>query len=204
MKIKELWDIANKNCTFWSTCLTFAVWPTVYPRNFLRLGLIVTDEGASLSHRQLYSIKKILVKCGNQQVYINISYSLILSATYLTVHSNNFANGLCLKTQIMFIYEISISCCVVFCPRKGLPENCNSSFQYGRSSINSGTGFNGTYATHILLKEGTNVIEIPPQVTDRAAVTANWTLPHAISVVDHARRVKARFANECCRIVVRK
>ena len=63
-------------------------------------------------------------------------------------------------------------------------EMClNTSFQYGHLSLSSGSGFNGCYASHIVLTKGTSIFPIPKNVSDKMAAPINCSLATMINVV---------------------
>ena len=69
-----------------------------------------------------------------------------------------------------------------WCTRYGLPEKCESLFKYGHASLAEG-GASGCYASHILLRPGTEVVAVPEGLSDTAAAPANCVLATAVNVV---------------------
>lgn len=69
------------------------------------------------------------------------------------------------------------------CTRDRLPQKCAELFKYGHASLADGTGLNGTYATHILLRAGTTVVPLPDAVSDEVAVAANCALATMVAAV---------------------
>lgn len=69
------------------------------------------------------------------------------------------------------------------CSRDQLPQKCTELFKYGHAPLNDGTGLNGTYATHILIRPGTSVVALPDDVTDEMAVAANCALATMVAAV---------------------
>jgi threonine dehydrogenase-like Zn-dependent dehydrogenase len=61
-------------------------------------------------------------------------------------------------------------------------------FKYGHASLSDGTGLNGTYATHILLRPGTTVVPLPDEVSNEVAVAANCALATMVATVRALRR----------------
>ena len=49
--------------------------------------------------------------------------------------------------------------------------------------MNNGTGFNGCYATHIVLRKGTTVIKIPDEINDNLAASINCALATMVNCV---------------------
>jgi putative phosphonate catabolism associated alcohol dehydrogenase len=62
------------------------------------------------------------------------------------------------------------------CRDWGLPQKCERLFKYGHAPLNEGTGFNGTYASHVVLRAGTAVFPLPDEITDEMAAPANCAL----------------------------
>src|ERR1700733_11890542 len=52
------------------------------------------------------------------------------------------------------------------CRDWSLPQKCETLFKYGHAPLDSGTGLNGTYASHIVLRAGTTIFPLPDAVTD--------------------------------------
>lgn len=72
-----------------------------------------------------------------------------------------------------------------FCTDLQLPEKCLSLFKYGHASLQDGSGLNGTFASHVLLRSGTHVVPLPDHVSDAVAVPANCALATAVNAVSH-------------------
>jgi D-arabinose 1-dehydrogenase-like Zn-dependent alcohol dehydrogenase len=49
--------------------------------------------------------------------------------------------------------------------------------------MNNGTGFNGCYASHIVLRKGTSVIKIPDVISDNLAASINCALATMVNCV---------------------
>ncbi len=62
-----------------------------------------------------------------------------------------------------------------------LPQKCRHLKKYGHAAISDGSGLNGTYASHIVLRSGTAVFPLSESVTDRMAVSANCALATMVS-----------------------
>lgn len=48
--------------------------------------------------------------------------------------------------------------------------------QYGHGEVSKGSGLDGCYASHIVIKEGTVAIKIPDHVTDKMAAPLNCAM----------------------------
>ncbi len=78
------------------------------------------------------------------------------------------------------------------CPACGeydLPEKCTHLFKYGHASLDDGSGLNGCYASHILLRSGTHIVALPDRLTDAVVAPANCALA---TVVNAAERLPER------------
>jgi putative phosphonate catabolism associated alcohol dehydrogenase len=62
------------------------------------------------------------------------------------------------------------------CAEFDLPQKCVRLFKYGHASLTDGTGLNGCYASHILLRRGTHVVTAPDALSDAAVAPANCAL----------------------------
>ena len=50
--------------------------------------------------------------------------------------------------------------------------------------MSSGTGFNGCYASHIIIRKGTHVIKMPNEINDNLGATINCALATMVNTVD--------------------
>lgn len=69
------------------------------------------------------------------------------------------------------------------CSRWNLPQKCDHLFKYGHAPLTDGSGLNGCYSTHILLRAGTTVVPLPDSITDSMAAPANCALATMIAVL---------------------
>jgi len=69
------------------------------------------------------------------------------------------------------------------CTQYDLPQKCRSLFKYGHAAIDNGTGLNGCYASHIVLRKGTHVVKVPDSLPDSVVAPANCALATAINAV---------------------
>jgi putative phosphonate catabolism associated alcohol dehydrogenase len=67
------------------------------------------------------------------------------------------------------------------CRDWSLPQKCERLFKYGHASLDDGTGFNGTYATHVVLRSGTTLFPLPDAISDEMAASANCALATMIA-----------------------
>lgn len=77
------------------------------------------------------------------------------------------------------------------CTRHGLPQKCEQLFKYGHAPLADGTGLNGTYASHLVLRQGTHVVRVPDELSDEVAAPANCalaTVVHALSALPETPR----------------
>ena len=82
-------------------------------------------------------------------------------------------------------WTLADSCGVCrFCCDWALPQKCERLFKYGHASLNDGTGFNGTYASHIVLRAGTTLFPFPEAVTDVMAASANCALATMVAATE--------------------
>ncbi|MBT4498048.1 MAG: alcohol dehydrogenase catalytic domain-containing protein [Gemmatimonadetes bacterium] len=71
------------------------------------------------------------------------------------------------------------------CTEHHLPEKCHSLFKYGHASLEDGSGLNGCYASHILLRSGTHIVRIPDALRDAVVAPVNCALATAVNAVSH-------------------
>jgi putative phosphonate catabolism associated alcohol dehydrogenase len=71
------------------------------------------------------------------------------------------------------------------CADWNLPQKCQRVFKYGHAALHEASGLHGTYASHIVLRAGTHLVEVPPQVPDAVAASANCSLATMANVTEH-------------------
>lgn len=54
-------------------------------------------------------------------------------------------------------------------------------------NINEGSGFYGCYATHVILRRNTCIVEIPTHISDEVASTINCAMATAVHSVEAVR-----------------
>jgi putative phosphonate catabolism associated alcohol dehydrogenase len=69
------------------------------------------------------------------------------------------------------------------CRRHQLPEKCHSLFKYGHAALSNGSGLNGCYSTHVLLRAGTHIVSVPDSIPDVVIAPANCALATMVNVV---------------------
>ncbi|GAA3576413.1 zinc-binding dehydrogenase [Snuella lapsa] len=69
------------------------------------------------------------------------------------------------------------------CTEYGLPEKCERLFKYGHASINNGSGLNGCYASHILIRPGTHMVKIPDNLSNPIVAPANCALATMVNAI---------------------
>jgi len=74
------------------------------------------------------------------------------------------------------------------CVEHDLPQKCERLFKYGHAALSDGSGLNGCYASHVVLRAGTHIVPLPDTVTDAVAAPANCALATMVHAVDLWRR----------------
>ena len=69
------------------------------------------------------------------------------------------------------------------CTDHNLPQKCQSLFKYGHAPNSDGTGLNGCYASHIVLRSGTHVVKVPDLLIDEVVAPANCALATVVNAV---------------------
>ena len=81
-------------------------------------------------------------------------------------------------------WSIADSCGVCpACTVHGLPQKCERLFKYGHAPLEDGSGLNGCYASHLVLRRGTHAVRVAEDIPDAVAAPANCalaTMVHAI------------------------
>ncbi len=90
-------------------------------------------------------------------------------------------------------WSIADSCGVCKpCAEYDLPQKCERLFKYGHATLADRTGLNGCYASHVVLRRGTHIVEIPDELDDAIVAPVNCalaTMVHAVLACPADRRV---------------
>merc|ERR1719162_764896 len=93
-----------------------------------------------------------------------------------------------LKEGDRITFSVADSCGVCpECTLHKLPQKCVSLTKYGHTRVTEGSGLSGTYATHIHLKSGTHVVQLPNSLSSRVCAPANCALATVANSLDMAR-----------------
>jgi len=93
-----------------------------------------------------------------------------------------------LKEGDRVTFSVADSCGICpECSLHKLPQKCISLMKYGHARMDDGTGLNGTYATHILLRPGTHVVPLPAGLDSRVCAPANCALATVVNSLDLGR-----------------
>lgn len=69
------------------------------------------------------------------------------------------------------------------CADYRLPQKCESLFKYGHAALANGSGLNGGYASHLVLRRGTAIFEVPDELSDALVAPANCALATIVNVL---------------------
>ena len=69
------------------------------------------------------------------------------------------------------------------CTRHHLPQKCERLFKYGHAPVSDGSGLNGCYASHILLRAGTHIATPDESLPDAVIAPANCALATMVNAV---------------------
>lgn len=81
------------------------------------------------------------------------------------------------------------------CTRWRLPQKCERLFKYGHASRSDGSGLNGCYASHIVLRPGTQIMTVPDALPDAIVAPANCALATIVNALEV-------LPNPCDRVLV--
>jgi putative phosphonate catabolism associated alcohol dehydrogenase len=91
-----------------------------------------------------------------------------------------------LHTGDRVTWSIADSCGTCsFCTDYDLPEKCDHLFKYGHATTDDGFGLNGTYASHVILRQGTRIVPVPESLSDELVAPANCALATIANVLSH-------------------
>jgi putative phosphonate catabolism associated alcohol dehydrogenase len=93
-----------------------------------------------------------------------------------------------LKEGDRVTFSVADSCGTCLeCTLHKLPQKCVSLMKYGHARIDVGSGLNGTYASHIILRPGTHVVKLPESLSSRVCAPANCALATVTNSLDMGR-----------------
>jgi putative phosphonate catabolism associated alcohol dehydrogenase len=69
------------------------------------------------------------------------------------------------------------------CTAWHLPQKCDHLFKYGHAALSDGSGLNGCYATHVVLRPGTHILPVPESLPDAIAAPANCALATIVNAL---------------------
>ena len=69
------------------------------------------------------------------------------------------------------------------CTQWHLPQKCERLFKYGHAALRDGSGLNGCYASHIVLRPGTGILEVPEALPDAIVAPANCALATIVNAL---------------------
>jgi putative phosphonate catabolism associated alcohol dehydrogenase len=70
------------------------------------------------------------------------------------------------------------------CTHWHLPQKCEQLFKYGHAALSDGSGLNGCYASHILLRPGTQIMAVPETLSDAIVAPANCALATIVCALE--------------------
>jgi len=76
-----------------------------------------------------------------------------------------------------------------------LPQQCEHLFKYGQAVLDKGSGLDGCYASHLLIRAGSTVLTVPDSLPDALVAPANCALATIVNATEvlPAGRVDAVF-----------
>ncbi len=103
-----------------------------------------------------------------------------------TVVASRGRTGLSVGDRVTWTIADSCGQCAP-CVDHDLPQKCERLFKYGHAALTNGSGLNGCYASHVVLRGGTHIVVLPDDVTDAIAAPANCALATMVHAVDQWR-----------------
>ena len=70
------------------------------------------------------------------------------------------------------------------CVELELPQKCHHLYKYGHAALADGSGLNGCFASHILLRRGTHIVTVPEGMPDAMAAPANCALATMVAATE--------------------
>ncbi|GFY59374.1 uncharacterized protein TNIN_492431 [Trichonephila inaurata madagascariensis] len=114
------------------------------------------------------------------------------------VYTKRLQNGLpSVSAGDRVVFTMCDNCGSCIMCKSEMQECCLSKNRYGSSGLSAGTGLNGCFATHVVLKKGTEVVKVPMNVPDIVASPANCalsTMVHAVNFATSNSKLKQSVA----------
>jgi putative phosphonate catabolism associated alcohol dehydrogenase len=92
-----------------------------------------------------------------------------------------------LSRRVTWTLAASCGACTA-CVEHGLPQKCRALTKVGHEPLESGSGWNGTYASHLVLRRGATLVEIPAELPDAVVAPANCALATMVAVTEDLPR----------------
>ena len=70
------------------------------------------------------------------------------------------------------------------CAAWGIPQKCINLLKYGHAPLTASGGLHGCYASHLTLRKGTHLVEVPAALPDAVAAPANCALATMVAVAE--------------------
>lgn len=70
------------------------------------------------------------------------------------------------------------------CTEWRLPQKCENLLKYGHAPLTAGGGLHGCYASHLTLRRGTHLVEVPDTLPDAVVAPANCALATMVAVLE--------------------
>ncbi len=95
------------------------------------------------------------------------------------------ADGKPLQVGDRIVWSMTTCCGTChYCNKKNIPQKCVDMFKYGHDQYCQGDLLSGGFATHIQLKQGTTIYQIPDEVDDFEVVPINCALSTVINGIE--------------------
>lgn len=96
--------------------------------------------------------------------------------------------GSAVKEGDRITFSIADSCgTCAECRLHKLPQKCISLMKYGHANWSDGTGLNGTYGSHVVVRRGTHIVKLPDKLSSRVAAPANCAMATVVNSLDVSR-----------------
>lgn len=95
----------------------------------------------------------------------------------------NGADKSLIGKRVTWTLTDTCGCCKP-CTDWSIPQKCESLFKYGHAPLESGSGLNGCFASHIMLRKGTHIVELPDALPDSFVAPANCALATMVAVIE--------------------
>lgn len=94
--------------------------------------------------------------------------------------------GEALRPGMRVVWTVGIHCGHCDRCRRGIPQKCRTLAKYGHQRTSPGWRLSGGFASHVHLRRGTGIVEVPESIPDEVAAPASCASATAVAAIEAA------------------